>query len=99
MLGCLNSYTFNELHPSRQRKFNALPLRFYILSESANNNTRADIFKRINANGKTLTEAEMRKGVFMNNQFYQFILARIIHKNIWRYGYKLLSLNRLKTKK
>lgn len=74
LLDKLNSYTFNDLHPSRQRKFNSLGIRIYILSENADESIRGDIYNRINSTGERLTPAEVRKGAFLGNKFYEFIL-------------------------
>lgn len=74
LLDALNGYRFKDLHPSRQRKFNDLGLRIFVFSEKANAGVRADIYNRINSTGKKLTESEIRKGAFMNNSFYSFVL-------------------------
>ena len=74
LLDGLNGYKFGDLHPARQRKFKDLGLRIFVFSEKADEGTRADIYNRINSTGKKLTEAEIRKGAFMNNRFYSFIL-------------------------
>ena len=74
LLENLNNYRFKDLHPSRQRKFKDLGLRIFVFSEKANEGIRADIYNRINSTGKKLTEAEIRKGAFMENSFYSFIL-------------------------
>lgn len=74
VLDSLNGYKFSELEISRQRKFNNLSLKIYILDEDTDEGIRADIFNRINSTGKKLTPAEIRKGSFLNNNFYDFIL-------------------------
>lgn len=74
LLDGLNGYKFKDLHPSRQRKFLDLSLRIFVFSEKADAGIRADIYNRINSTGKKLTEAEIRKGAFMNNAFYNFVL-------------------------
>jgi len=74
LLDTLNGYTFGKLHPNRQRKFNALGIRYYVINEGADEGVFADIFKRINTGSLKLTDAEIRKGAFANNSFYQFIL-------------------------
>ena len=74
LLDSLNGLKFKDLNPSRQRKFLDLSVRMFIFSERADEGIRADIYKRINSTGKKLTDPEIRKGVFMNNSFYQFIL-------------------------
>jgi len=77
VLDSLNGYKFSELEISRQRKFNNLSLKIYILDEDADEGIRADIFNRINSTGKKLSPAEIRKGSFLNNKFYDFILECI----------------------
>jgi hypothetical protein len=74
LLDKLNNFTFKDLHPSRQRKFNSLDIRVYVLSENADEGVRGDIFNRINSTGEKLTDAEVRKGAFLDNAFYDFIL-------------------------
>lgn len=74
LLDKLNGLKFKDLHPSRQRKFIDLSLRIFVFSEKADAGIRADIYNRINSSGKKLTEAEIRKGAFMDNSFYSFVL-------------------------
>lgn len=76
LLEGLNNYKFQDLHPSRQRKFKDLSVRIFVFSERADEGIRADIYNRINSTGKKLTDSEIRKGAFMNNDFYSFILER-----------------------
>lgn len=76
LLESLNGYKFKDLHPSRQRKFMDLSVRIFVFSERADEGIRADIYNRINSTGKKLTDSEIRKGAFMNNDFYTFILER-----------------------
>ncbi len=73
VLNSLNNYKFSELEISRQRKFNNLSLKIYVLEEDADEGVRADIFNRINSTGKKLTPAEVRRGSFLDNPFYKFI--------------------------
>lgn len=70
----LNGYTFSNLAVSRQRKFNLITVRFHIITDKADLAIRADIFDRLNSNGKKLTPSEIRKGAFSDNEFYQFVL-------------------------
>lgn len=76
-LDTLNGFTFSKLNVSRQRKFNLITVRFHIITEKADLAIRADIFDRINSNGKKLTPSEIRKGAFNDNLFYQFVLECI----------------------
>lgn len=83
ILDCLNGYRFKDLHPSRQRKFNAIGIRYYVINESADEGVFAEVFKRINTGSKPLTEAEIRKGAFAKNSFYKFILEECIDMPIF----------------
>jgi hypothetical protein len=74
LLDTLNGYTFSKLHPNRQRKFNALGIRYYVINEGADESVFAEVFKRINTGSLQLTDSEIRKGAFAKNDFYQFIL-------------------------
>ncbi len=80
-LDTLNKYFFSELEVSRRRKFLNTSLRVYILNEKTDEGVRADIFRRINDTGLKLEAAEIRKGKFINNKFYDFILESIRQKN------------------
>jgi uncharacterized protein with ParB-like and HNH nuclease domain len=73
-LDSLNGYTFSKLNISRQRKFNLITVRFHIISDKAGLAIRADIFDRLNSNGRKLTASEIRKGAFSTNPFYNFVL-------------------------
>lgn len=70
----LNNYTFDKLELSRKRKFLNTTLKVYIINEKTNEGIRADIFRRLNETGKKLESAEIRKGKFLSNHFYDFIL-------------------------
>lgn len=74
LLDSLNGLKFKDLHPARQRKFYDTSIRIFVFSERADESIRADIYNRINSTGKRLTDAEIRKGAFMNNSLYRFIL-------------------------
>ncbi|HBX51930.1 MAG: hypothetical protein A2275_18545 [Bacteroidetes bacterium RIFOXYA12_FULL_35_11] len=73
-LDALNGFTFNELNTARKRKFLNTTLKLYIIDENTDEGIRADIFRRVNEGGKKLEPAEIRKGKFIGNQFYNFIL-------------------------
>ena len=70
----LNHYTFDKLETSRKRKFSNTSLKVYIINEKTDEGIRADIFRRLNETGKKLESAEIRKGKFISNAFYDFIL-------------------------
>lgn len=73
-LDSLNSFTFNDLITARRRKFLNTQLKLYIINENTDEGIRADIFRRVNEGGKKLEPAEIRKGKFIGNKFYSFIL-------------------------
>lgn len=70
----LNGYTFEQLETSRKRKLLNTSLKLYIINENTDEGVRADIFRRVNEGGKKLEPAEIRKGKFIGNTFYEFIL-------------------------
>lgn len=71
----LNGFTFNDLGSARKRKFNNTQLKIYIINENTDEGIRADIFRRVNEGGKRLEPAEIRKGKFIGNTLYDFILT------------------------
>ena len=73
-LDSLNGFTFEDLNTSRKRKFLNTQLKLYIINENTDEGIRADIFRRVNEGGKRLEPAEIRKGKFIGNNFYSFIL-------------------------
>lgn len=70
----LNGYRFEQLETSRKRKILNTSLKLYIINENTDEGVRADIFRRVNEGGKKLQPAEIRKGKFIGNEFYSFIL-------------------------
>lgn len=73
-LDTLNGFTFNDLITSRKRKFLNTQMKLYIINENTDEGIRADIFRRVNEGGEKLEPAEIRKGKFIGNKFYSFIL-------------------------
>lgn len=73
-LDLLNGFTFNDLNTARKRKFLNNQLKLYIINENTDEGIRADIFRRVNEGGKRLEPAEIRKGKFIGNNLYSFIL-------------------------
>jgi len=73
-LDTLNGFTFNDLNTARKRKFLNTQLKLYIIDENTDEGIRADIFRRVNEGGEKLVPAEIRKGKFIGNNFYSFIL-------------------------
>ena len=75
-LTALNSFQFDDLNTARKRKFLNTQLKLYIINENTDEGIRADIFRRVNEGGKRLEPAEIRKGKFVGNDFYSFILKQ-----------------------
>lgn len=71
----LNGFTFDDLSTARKRKFLNTQLKLYIINENTDEGIRADIFRRVNEGGDKLKPAEIRKGKFIGNNFYDFILT------------------------
>lgn len=55
-------FRFSDLDRSRQRKFNNQPLRGIVLDNSVSEETRTEMFNRINTGGTKLNDAEIRRG-------------------------------------
>ncbi len=70
----LNGFSFEDLVTSRKRKFLNTILKLYIIGQNTDEGVRADIFRRVNEGGDRLVPAEIRKGKFIGNDFYDFIL-------------------------
>ena len=73
-LDLMNGFIFNDLNTARKRKFLNTQLKLYIINENTDEGIRADIFRRVNEGGKKLEPAEIRKGKFIGNNLYAFIL-------------------------
>lgn len=58
----LNTFTFADLPPSRQRRFKRTTLRMIQLTEEADEEVRRDLFERINTGSVALNEMETRRG-------------------------------------
>lgn len=63
-LPSLNGFRFSDLLPSRQRRFNRITLRMIELTEKADEETRRDMFDRINTGSVRLNDMESRRGRF-----------------------------------
>lgn len=61
-LSSLNGFNFSDLPLSRQRRFMRIPVRVIELSSKCNEETRRDLFERINSGSDTLKDMEVRKG-------------------------------------
>ena len=60
----LNGFTFKQLPPPIQRKFNKTTLRIIALEEGTSLEVRQEIFNRINTSALPLKETETRRGAF-----------------------------------
>jgi uncharacterized protein with ParB-like and HNH nuclease domain len=61
-LTSLNNTVFRQLSPSRQRRFLRCSLRMIELTELATEETRRDLFERLNSGGTKLTPIEVLRG-------------------------------------
>lgn len=61
-LNDLNGFTFSDLPLSRQRRFLRIPVRVIELSSKCTEETRRDLFERINSGSDILKDMEVRKG-------------------------------------
>ncbi len=68
----LNGYYFKDLPLARQRKFKRTTLRMIVLSEKADEETRRDLFERINTGSDPLNHMEQRRGI-MRGTFTNFL--------------------------
>lgn len=68
----LNDLKFSDLILSRQRKFKNISLKMIVLSEQTTDETKNDIFERINRGSDLLKDMEYRKGIY-TGKFNDFI--------------------------
>jgi uncharacterized protein with ParB-like and HNH nuclease domain len=59
----LNNFKFSDLPLARQRRFNRATLRMIVLTEKADEETRRDMFERINTGSVQLNDMEKRRGI------------------------------------
>jgi hypothetical protein len=71
-LPMLNGFTYDQLPLARQRKFNRTTIRIIALSDEADEETRRDLFERINTGSDPLRDMEQRRGI-MRGPFVTFI--------------------------
>jgi hypothetical protein len=62
-LGKLNGFVFGDLPLARQRRFKRTTLRMIQLTEKADEETRRDMFERINTGSQVLNDMEKRRGI------------------------------------
>lgn len=70
----LNNLVFSNLDISRQRKFKNISLKMIVLSERTTDETKNDIFERINRGSDLLKDMEYRKGIYtgkFNDYLYE----------------------------
>lgn len=68
----MNGTLFTDLPVSRQRKIKNTPIRMIVLSESATEQVKNDLFERINRGSDILRNMEKRKGIY-RGPFTRFI--------------------------
>lgn len=71
-LSSMNGMFFSDLSLSRQRKFKNISLKMIVLSEHTSDETKNDIFERINRGSDLLKDMEKRKGIY-RGKFNDFI--------------------------
>lgn len=59
----LNNFKFSDLPLARQRRFNRGTIRMIVLTEKADEETRRDLFERINTGSVPLNDMEKRRGI------------------------------------
>ncbi len=59
----LNNFKFSDLPLARQRRFNRATIRMIVLTEKADEETRRDMFERINTGSVELNDMEKRRGI------------------------------------
>ncbi len=74
MLTASNGFSFGQLDPAIQRKFENTNIRVVFLEEGTTENVRQEIFKRINTGGRMALPAETRRGS-INGPFMTFLTA------------------------
>lgn len=68
----LNELRFSDLDPARQRKFRNISMKIIALSDRTTEETKTDIFERINRGSDLLKDMEYRKGIY-KGAFNNFI--------------------------
>ncbi|MGB5960460.1 MAG: DUF262 domain-containing protein [Coleofasciculaceae cyanobacterium] len=58
----LNDFKFKDLPLARKRRFNRATIRMIVLTDKANEETRRDVFERINSGSIVLNDMEKRRG-------------------------------------
>lgn len=77
----MNKTLFSDLPVSRQRKIKNTPIRMIVLSESATEQVKNDLFERINRGSDILRNMEKRKGIY-RGAFTRFVYEDCIKNNL-----------------
>lgn len=80
----LNHLKFSDLELSRQRKFKNISLKMIVLSERTTDETKNDIFERINRGSDLLKNMEYRKGIYIGkfNDFLYSLAGSALFKKL-----------------
>lgn len=79
----INGIRFSQLPKSRQRKFLNISLKMIVLSELTTEESKNDIFERINRGSDILKEMEKRKGIYkgaFNDYIYSLAKNELYQK-------------------
>lgn len=82
-IGEINGITFSQLPKSRQRKFLNISLKMIVLSELTTEESKNDIFERINRGSDIPKEMEKRKGIYkgaFNDYIYSLAKNELYQK-------------------
>lgn len=63
-LDVLSGLRYSQLPTTIQKRLYNTPIRSFVLDEGTDESTRIELFRRLNTTGKTLHDAEIRKGAF-----------------------------------
>ncbi|WP_036020195.1 DUF262 domain-containing protein [Bradyrhizobium yuanmingense] len=63
-LDVLTGLKYSQLPSTIQKRLFNTPIRSFVLDEGTDESTRIELFRRLNTTGKTLHDAEIRKGAF-----------------------------------
>lgn len=84
----LNGMRFEDFDVSRRRKFNNTTMAVIVLSESATDEVKNDLFERINRGSDILRGMETRKGVY-RGAFTDFLYNECASQEVFRNSIKL----------
>lgn len=79
----LNGFRFNDLPLGRQRRFKRNTIRMIQLTENADEETRRDLFERINTGSLQLNEMEKRRGILRGS--LQKLVDKLSKNDKFRY--------------